>query len=247
MLKVSIHAGALATATRFNLLAWLDIGYEKLAPVATYKTILFQNGVGATPPTAIYDYPRWSASLWDLVARAIALGLRSDVDCLTEEVPTVTISRKRGAFARQVSALIEHVPTTGSERRRTLGSVDIVQAGRTRGTYIARFEEHTMGRHVTEPFAFRPDYLRPAELLLHACLIRLAGKPELPVRPSLCVPTPVEVDGRRYVPIHRLVEPARTGFVTWLHHSGKPPAEHQGAPQGIAPESLYLKFLSEAV
>ena len=34
-------------ASRFNLLAWLDIGYEKPAPEADYATLLFQSGSGA--------------------------------------------------------------------------------------------------------------------------------------------------------------------------------------------------------
>jgi len=110
MLKVSIHAGPSEAVSRFNLLGWLDIGYEKLAPVADYKTFLFQSGVGASLPTSIYAYPRWSASLWDLTARAIALGLRTELDCLTEEVPTVQREGKAFAFAKQICALIEHVP-----------------------------------------------------------------------------------------------------------------------------------------
>lgn len=247
MLKVSIHAGALDSATRYNQLAWLDIGYEALAPIATYKTLLFQNGVGASVPTPIYDYPRWSASLWDLVARAIALGLRTDLDCLNEEVPVVESPAKRWAYARQICAFIDHVPSAGEIHRRTLASAEITMVGRVRGTYVARFEEHTLSRFTTEQFEYRPAYLRPAELLLHACLYRLGGKAEFPPRPALNLPKPLSVDGRSCVPIHRLTEPARTGFSTWLHHIGKPPIEHAGAPHGIAPEQLYLKFLAEAV
>jgi len=53
MLRVTIHAGGLNTATRFTQRAWLDIGYEKLAPVADYKTVLFQSGFGASVPAPI--------------------------------------------------------------------------------------------------------------------------------------------------------------------------------------------------
>lgn len=246
MLKVSIHAGALDTASRFNCLAWLDIGYEKLAPIADYKTVLCQNGVGATMPTPIYGYPRWSATLWDLVARALALGLRTDLDCLTEEVPQLTHSKKYIAFASRICAVIEHAPLAG-QARKTLASVEIAQVGRSRGTYTACFDEHAIARCVTAPFTFHTDFLRPAELLLHACLARLTGQPELPPRPQLCVPLAMEEGGQRYVPIHRLVEPARTGFVSWLYHNDMPPLEHKNAHQGIAPEKLYVKFLSEAV
>lgn len=246
MLKVSIHAGALNTASRFNCLAWLDIGYEKLAPIADYKTVLYQNGVGATMPTPLYGYPRWSASLWDLVARGLSLGLRTDLDCLTETVPPLTRSKKYLAFASHICAVIEHSPIAGQERK-TLASTEITQVGRSRGTYTACFDEHAMAPCVSAPFTLHTDYLRPAELLLHACLARLTGQPELPPRPALCVPTPIELDGQRYLPIHRLVEPARTGFVSWLYHNDMPPLEHKNAPQGIAPEKLFIKFLSEVV
>lgn len=45
MLKVSVHAGPLASASRFNLVAWVDIGYERLEPVADYKTVLYQGAI----------------------------------------------------------------------------------------------------------------------------------------------------------------------------------------------------------
>lgn len=246
MLKVSVHAGPAKTASRFNLVAWLDIGYDKLAPIADYKTVLFQTGTGATLPASIYQYPRWSASLWDLTARALTLGLRVDLDCLNEELPPVVHVKKHFAFANQICALIEHTSSTG-QHRRTLASVEINQVGRARGTYRARFEEHTLTPHVTEPFEFCPDYLRPAELLLHACAVRLTGLQELPPRPALCAPSTIEKQGRHYVPIHRLVEPARTGFLHWLNDNEVELEPHASARLGIVEESLYMKFLTEAV
>jgi hypothetical protein len=59
------------------------------------------------------------------------------------------------------------------------------------------------------------------------------------------VPEPIEKDGLRYVQIHDLVEPARTGFTEWLHRFSEPPKEHEGAL--IAPEVMYGQFLKEAV
>ena len=247
MLRINIHAGALDTASRFNLLAWLDIGYEKLEPVADYKTMLFQAGVGAMLPAPIYAYPRWSASLWDLTARALALGLREVPENVTEELPSFVNTKKRFAFADQMCASIEHIPTAGSRHRRTLSSVQIKQVGRKRGHYVAAFEEHTMKRNVTSPFMFRPARLQPAELVLYACLMHLNGKPEMPPRPALCVPPTLEVDGHCFVQIHQLVEPARTGFLTWLYHNDAAPLEHNAASSGIAPESMYARFLKEAV
>jgi hypothetical protein len=40
MLRVSIHAGPLATISRFNRLDWLDIGYQQLEANADYKIVL---------------------------------------------------------------------------------------------------------------------------------------------------------------------------------------------------------------
>lgn len=246
MLRVSIHAGPLKQISRFNLVAWVDIAYEKLEPIANYKTVLFEAGRGANYPVPLDGYPRWSTSLWDLIARALALGL-TDQDNPTEAVPELLSQDKQFAFANEICALIEHFPASSTSNRKTLGSVDIRQQGRSRGTYIARFDEHTMPRQATAAFKFTPAYLRPPELLLHACLMRLTGTRDMPPRPALCIPDPIEIDGLNYVALHHLVEPARTGFLSWLHRFSEPPTAHESAPLGIAPETMYVRFLQEAV
>jgi hypothetical protein len=249
MLRVNIHAGPLKKANRFNLISWIDIAYERLEPIASYKTVLFETGHGATLPVPLETYPRWSASLWDLTARALTLGLNQGLsaDQPREAVPEVDTLEKGFAFASQICAVIEHPPAAGANSRDMLGSVGIKQVGRARGTYVAHFKEHTMADQVTAPFQFMPSYLRPAELLLHACLMRLTGTREMPPRPALCVPKPLEFEGLSYVPIHMLVEPARTGFLNWLTRNSEPPVKHESAPDGLAPETLYGKFLTEAV
>lgn len=246
MLKVSIHAGPIKSVSPFNILGWLEIAYERLEPIADYKTMLYQKGIGAQVQTSIYKYPRWSASLWDLTARALALGLREDLDCLDEEVPAL-VEKKPFAFASEICALIEHTPPAGDQHRRQLATVSITQFGRRRGTYVATFEEHTAPTKTILPFVFRPAHMRPAELLLHACLHHLTGNATLPPRPGLCIPMPIVENGENYVPIHRLVEPARTGFNRWLFHVGMPPVTHVDAISGMAKEALYVQFLQEAV
>lgn len=246
MLRVNVHAGDLTGTSRFNRVAWLDIGYERLAPIADYTTVLYQNGHGASRPAPVIKYPRWSASLWDLTARGLALGLRDVVENYTEEVPVVSRTKKRFAFAEKLCAVIEHI-AADTQSRRTLGTLTVSQLGRKRGTYTAVFEEHTMTRHTVEPFDFHPDFLRPAELVLHACLHRLIGKAELPPRPALCVPTPIQEAGREYVPVHRLVEPAKTGFLRWLDHNGVTVTPHTSTKQGMVPMPQYIQFLSEVV
>lgn len=243
MLRLTIHAGPLEDVSRFNQLARLDIVYDKLSPLADYKVVLLERNRDVPAPRTLQAYPRWSASLWDLAARALAICLPDEPQA-TETVPEVEPGGKRCAFAREVSVIIEHA---AGDQKNTLGTASIRQAGRKRGIYQAYFDEHTMKPRRTEVFEFAPAYFRPAELLLHACLYCLEGKPELPARPGLCAPPPVMLDGLPYIQVHQLVEPARTGFRTWLNWFSEPVRKHPGAPLGIAPATLYTKFLCSAI
>lgn len=243
MLSVSIHASAPAEANRYNRLARLDIAYSQLAPIADYKVYLLERNQDVLPPRMLKQYPRWSSSLWDLVARAIAISLPENPP-ETESVPEYVATAPRGAFIREMCAILEH---SASDTKNILGEVHLKQVGRTRCNYSASFDEHTMKRQQTAVFRFSPEYLRPAELLLHACLVRLTGTDELPARPGLCAPPPLEVDGKRYIRIDQLVESARTGFRTWLNWFSEPAYPHPDAPLGIAPEPIYTKFLCTAI
>src|ERR1700733_7646354 len=98
MLRVSIHAGPLATISRSNRLDWLDIGYQRLAPAADHKGVLFKIGEGALPPVDPPTPPRWPASLWDLVARSIARSLfpaAAPNPALQETVPAAVHVEKK--------------------------------------------------------------------------------------------------------------------------------------------------------
>lgn len=243
MLSISIHASSPGNADRFNRLARLDIVYEQLSPVADYKVVLQERNFGSRPPRMLTQYPRWSSSLWDLVARAVAISLPVEAPS-TEHVPEFESGGKRCAFIREMCAILDH---SANDIRNTLGTAHIKQAGRKRGCYVATFEEHTIKPFQTEVFQFAPAFFRPAELLIQACLQRLSGTAELPPRPALCAPPPLQVDGLPYIQIHQLVEPARTGFRTWLSWFSEPAIEHPGAPLGIAPETLYIKFLCSAI
>lgn len=247
MLRVNIHAGAAKDASRYNLIAWLDIGYDNLAPVATYKAVLYQNGQGAGIPVTVEKYPRWSASLWDLVSRSIVLCLREGNEDLVEKLPATVETTKRFAFAEQICALIYHAPGADNPYRRLLGSVSVSQVKRKRGTYVAEILEHAMPRSTTAPFVFQPEVLRPAELILRACAVHLSGKAELPPRPELCFPIGFDKTGSLQVPVHQLVEPARTGLVNWLTLQGASVQAHPTAPQGVVPAQVYQQFLSVAV
>jgi len=248
MLRVSIHAGPLSGTSHFNQLAWLDIGYARLAPVADYRVFGFAKGVGAGEPAVLPAYPRWSASLWDLTARAIALLLPPRPDPAALTVRAFEPGDKRAAFATAMSAFIQHRPSGKNARQPILATADIAQEGRARGVYRASFTEDLGGTQRTEPFIFRPKFLDPAELLLHAALVHLTGQQDvMPPAPCLAVPEELELSGEAHIPIHRLVEPARTGFKRWLSNQGRVPHTHPDAPQGTAPTALYTRFLHEAI
>jgi hypothetical protein len=248
MLRVSIHAGPLAGISPFNRLAWLDIAYERLAPVADYKTLLFTTGKGATPMRVLKDYPRWSASLWDLTARALALCLAPDANPAEESVPPFEPGIKHVAFATAVSILVEHYPGGNEIRRRTLASAEILKLPRKRGIYRARFEEDALPKRQTAPFTYAPAWFCPAQLVMRAALVHLTGQQEvMPPRPALAVPPPIVENEVAFVPVHRLPEPTRTGFLRWLERNSEPPLEHKDAPQGIVPEAIYATFLRKAI
>jgi hypothetical protein len=247
MLRVSIHAGLLRDINRFNRIDWLDIGYEKLDAAANYKIVLFNVGVGATPVIPLLNYPRWSASLWDLTARAIALGLSPDSTNRKEQVEPLEPRGKRYAYAREVSAVIQHLPNTGL-RIRNVGSMQIWQCSVTKGFYQAQIDEDLMPSITTKQFAFMPAFLRSAELVMRTALVGLTGSLEtMPPRPPARLPTAEEIDGRLQVAIHKIREPARTGFIRWLYEIDSPPQEYAGMPEGVAPEAHFVKFLETAV
>lgn len=245
MLRLSVHAGRLGEESRFNRLDWLDIGYDKLAAVATYRVVLVQSGIGACPPQVIENYPRWSASLWDLVARAIALTLWPDCFGAREAVRPVDRASKRPAFVEAVTGVLEHFPALGPPGGRRVATIEVVQHKRVRGVYHARLDEDLQRRCSTLPFLFAPKVMRPAELVMRAALMRLSGDTEkLPPRPALSLPPAHLVNGAPYIEIRRLKEPARTGFERWLLGGGAP---GRNWPEGYAPEEYFHQFMSEAL
>lgn len=247
MLRLSIHAGRLKDITRFNRLDWIDIGYEKLSAPATYKVVYFRVGVGATPPVFLKNYPRWSASLWDLVARAIAVASSADPKNPVEAMPAIELKDRGFAFADALCAILEHHPAKGPAGR-LLGTMEVLPHKGKRGRYRATIEEDLMPGLSSIPFEFHPKMLRPAELVLKAAVTALSGQADaLPKRPDQVLPVRRIVDGKPYVFVHRIAEPARTGFLRWLYRESEPPIAHKDARDGIAPESMFTKFLEVAV
>ena len=244
MLRVTIHAGEIKDASVYNRLAWLELAYERAGAVADYKVLYFANGEGALPPFVLKGYPRWSASLWDLVGRATAMAL-SPEEARTETIAVVEAPGKRWAFASALCAIIEYPPSKET-RHGTLATLQIRQDGRRRGWYRAWVTEDTRQPKLLPPFEFRPKRLIHAELMLHAVLVLLTGgQAALPKRPGPVVPPDFREAGVNYVPIARLPEPARSGFVRWLDRYADGVIHHERFKLGIAPATLYRKFIEE--
>jgi hypothetical protein len=94
MLRLSINAGRLSERNDANQLAVLDIAYQKRAALADYIVALTLRQQGELEPAVVANYPRWSGSLWDLVARALTRVLyKSDV------LPPVSRVDRRCAYA----------------------------------------------------------------------------------------------------------------------------------------------------
>jgi hypothetical protein len=248
VLRVSIHAGPLGGISRFNRLDWVEIGYKRLAEEADYKVVLFEVGCGVRDQVILHKYPRWSASVWDLAARAIAAAFSPDPKNPKEEVQPIDDVSEEVAFADCVSAVIQHIPNAGNAIRQ-LGAIEIVGDDFERGFYGATVEEEMMPTLRPAPFFFAPRFLRPSELILRGILQGLTGNStQLPTRPSLLKIEPEIIEDERYALTERIPEPARSGFRRWLLRRKKHPEEKPyDARASAVPYELFYEFLKKAV
>jgi hypothetical protein len=114
MLKVSLHYATPATVSARNVLGRLDIAYAKLDANADYKALMFTTGIGEHEPLRLDNYPRWSASVWDLVARVVCLGLNNTESNWLVELP---FERKCAFSASRIctgARVLRHVGWRGS-------------------------------------------------------------------------------------------------------------------------------------
>jgi hypothetical protein len=208
MLKVALHAGVLKTRAHSNELGVLDIAYRKQEALAEYLVALSLRQAGELEPAIVSSYPRWSASVWDLVARALTRVLYKD-----DQAPSAGTPDKRCAYATRICASIEL--QTAADRGRELGSVEIAQRGKQRGLYTAAFTEDILGERTVD-FEYGQKALNPADLLLRAICWALYGADVLGPRPKLILPPTMAVAGVDRFHIEALAEPAKTGFVRHL-------------------------------
>lgn len=240
MLKVSVHSSALADATAANRMGWLDIAYSRLDALADYRAVLFAQGHGTVAEAVVENYPRWSGSVFDLVARAIAVCLER------KEMLPVPPRERRCAYARVLSVVVEHVGNASPAPRRQLGTLDIRMT--RRGSYEAVMAEDIFGERRAVAIPYAPKVLIAWQLVAYTIAACLCDLPVLPARPALALPPERDESGTPALLVQSLPQPARAGFVRWLQTARRLDGI-RGDVDGreVVPYDEYLRFLKEAV
>jgi hypothetical protein len=242
MLKVTLHFATPNTISQSNIIGRLDIGYARLDAIADYKAVMFSSGIGEHPPIQIYDYPRWSGSVWDLVARTICKSLHN-----REELRSIDMPVRRCAFIDNMTAFIEHWPDGVDTKRATIGIAHIKMC-RRRGNYTATFSTDIDGDvQETSAFTYKPKMLKPWELLARAYAWSVDESFELPLRPDLYVPIPIQESGMSLVNLHTVSEPAYSGIMKWLSKKGIKTITSEFVSGPCVTDENFVSFLRTAV
>lgn len=231
MLRVTLYGGLLETINPGKVLATLDIGYLKLEALANYAVTLNVRSSGVEKVETLNGYPRWSGSVWDLVARALTRALFG-----SDQAPAAPVPDRRCAYATGMCAVIEK--TTNEQRAVKLATAEIVQAGKQRGVYTATFTEDILGPKTAE-FSYGHKVLNHSDLFLRAICYAYFGKDTLGQRPSLFIPGTMTIDKVEWFDANSLPEPAKTGF---MRRQGLNSAEGTQASQ-LAKLDDYAFFL----
>lgn len=241
VLKVTLHSGLLKDVCLYNMLGKLEFGYTKLAAVASYKAELLTCGIGAHGITHYEDYPRWSASIWDLVMRLICRALYT-----TDTLPDMTTKKRTGAYAVAMCAVIEHWEDGELTRRAQIGTAQVTML-RTRGTYVCELSDDLIGTRTSDVFRHVPPVLTYWDLMCRAVAVTDYGLQAIPPKPGLMLPARFEEGGKKFVALGTLRRPARDGIVRWLSRMKIEPRPVEGRHGGVVPEAVYLQFLQEAM
>ncbi|WMY08646.1 hypothetical protein P3F88_02390 [Paraburkholderia phenoliruptrix] len=108
MLRVTVELWQGGTESSKRVIATADIGRVRSGALADYEVDLREGLLGAVGGTAhVCDYPRWSATVWDLVARAIASVMNGGKEELPPRptlpvVPVHTSGRVRYVRLREI-------------------------------------------------------------------------------------------------------------------------------------------------
>lgn len=208
MLRVTLYHSTLKDRSEANQCAVLEVAYDRKGIKSDYLASLSLRDAGQCEPGKVLGYPRWSGSLWDLVARALAVSLYG-----SKPVPPADKPDRRCAYATKLCAAIE-----GSDAKRSgllLGSATVTQDGNQRGRYVVELQEDILGVHRGK-LAFGSKRLNPAELLFRGVCQALYGADQPGPWPSVIAAPFIKVDGVDHFDVQALREPARTGFRRYL-------------------------------
>lgn len=230
MLRLHIHTGDLDLRSQANQVATVDIAYLKKDALADYLVHMTVRGQGEVNPERLLRYPRWSASLWDLVARALTRVLYQ-----ADQPPPAAKPDKRCAYATRLCAVLER--DDFDSQGVVLGTAVIAQIPGQRGHYRALFEAD-LAQPREGTFAYGAKKIDLVDLLLRGLCWALYSKETLGPMPGLILPPAVRMDGIDRFHIEALPEPAKSGFVRFLALSGKPDAANP-----LARAEHYVEFL----
>ena len=229
MLHVTVHIGELEARSLHNQLLSLDIAYDKVEALASYLVAMLPRQ-GSEMAGHLRDYPRWSGSLWDLVARAIA-----QVVYPNQAIPPAIKPDRRCAYASRICVAVE-AEDMGS-RGRLLANAEIAQLEGQRGFYRAVFSEDILGERSAE-FAYGSKRMDYADFVMRAICWALYDQDTLGPRPKLLLPQTMTANGVECFDVQGLAEPARTGFTRYL--ARKYPTQ---APAALARADDFVAFL----
>ncbi len=105
MLRVTVELWPGGRETAKRVIATADIGRIRDGALADYEVTLREGLLGDIGDTAfVRSYPRWSASVWDLVSRAIAAALNGGREELSKrpQLPEVSVHVEEGSGRRYV-------------------------------------------------------------------------------------------------------------------------------------------------
>lgn len=230
MLRVAIHSSTLRERSPLNQVAILDIAYHNREMLPNYLVAMTVSGAGALQPGIVEKYPRWSGSLWDLVARALATLLYPQA-----AVPPTHSPDRRCAYTTVACATLEKSSLT--ERGVHLGSLEIAQAGKQRGVYRVTMDEDILGERGAD-FAYGCKRMSLPDLVMRSICHVLFDQDVAGARPKLVVPETLLIDGEERFDIQSLAEPARTGFMRFMHQHFPARADDQ-----LARAKDYIEFL----
>jgi len=202
--------------------------------------IVSGRGVGEAAFVRVERYPRWSASVWDLVARVICLSLHGKEELAPFE------AKRTGAFIHEVTAVVQRWPDGFATGRSTIGTA-VITMRHSRRYYEAAFEDDMTGCHTSKIFYHAPKELVHWDLLARAYAHAFTGREAMPARPALCTPIPVETDEGSMIPVDLLKEPARTGLYRWMTRRRITPTPVNVIKGDCVTEAQFSEFLARAL